>query len=182
MSVSNKAVFFDRDGTLIYDYGYLSDPAKVHPYKCAVKALTSLQKAGYHLFIVSNQSGIGRGYFSENKAHAVNKQMCKLLRPVAFDEIVFCPHAPNEKCTCRKPLPKLGINLIKKYHLDPTRSFMVGDKKSDVDFGHAIGCKSILVRTANGNKHLQKYPDMKPDCIANNLLAAARFILRKEYI
>lgn len=175
-----KAVFLDRDGTLIYDYGYLSDPAKVRPYACARVALTLLQKAGYRFFIVSNQSGIGRGYFSEDKAHAVNRRLCQLLRPISFDEIVFCPHAPEDKCTCRKPRPEMGLKLIKKHHIDTARSFMIGDKKSDVNFGHAIGCQSILVLTANGKKHLKKYPDLKPDFIAADLLRAARFILRTE--
>lgn len=175
-----KAVFFDRDGTLIYDYGYLSDPAKVRPYKCTKLALKLLQKAGYHFFIVSNQSGIGRGYFKEEQAHAVNGRLCKLLSPIRFDDIVFCPHAPEEKCACRKPLPKLGQQLITKYHIDTKYSFMIGDKKSDIDFGHAIGCQSILVKTANGPKHLKKYPDLKPDYIAANLYRAAQFILREE--
>lgn len=177
-----KAVFFDRDGTLIYDYGYLADPSKVRPYACAREALALLQKAGYHFFIVSNQSGIGRGYFTEKEAHAVNRRVCELLHPIRFDEIVFCPHAPDEKCTCRKPLPQLGVRLIKKHRIDVTRSFMVGDKKSDVNFGHAIGCRSILVKTANGKKHLQKYPDLKPDFVAADLLRAARFILRTENV
>ncbi|MBR4592340.1 MAG: HAD family hydrolase [Elusimicrobiaceae bacterium] len=175
-----KAVFFDRDGTLIYDYGYLCDPAKVHPYACAKQALSLLAKAGYHLFIVSNQSGIGRGYFSAKEALAVNKRLCQVLRPARFDEIVFCPHAPQETCSCRKPLPELGLKLIAKYHIDPARSFMVGDKKSDVEFGHALGCRSILVTTANGKKHLHKYPQMYPDYVAANLLRAAHFILREE--
>ena len=175
-----KAVFFDRDGTLIYDYGYLSDSAKVHPYKGAQAALRSLQQAGYHLFIVSNQSGIGRGYFTAKEAHQVNDRLCQLFRPVSFDEIVFCPHAPNDGCSCRKPLPKLGLQLAKKYHIDLKHSFMVGDKKSDVEFGKALGCKSILVRTANGSKHLAKYPNLKPDFIATNLSRAARAILQEK--
>ncbi len=177
-----KAVFFDRDGTLIYDYGYLSDPQKVHPYTCARHALGLLQAAGYHFFIVSNQSGIGRGYFGESAAHAVNHRVCQVLWPARFDEIVFCPHAPEDKCTCRKPLPQMGLRLIRKHHIDITRSFMIGDKKSDIDFGHALGCKSILVETANGKKHLKKYPDLKPDFVARNLWWAARFILRTEGI
>jgi len=175
-----KAVFFDRDGTLIYDYGYLSDPSKVRPYKCTKTALKLLQQAGYHFFIVSNQSGIGRGYFSERQARAVNQRLCELLFPLRFDDIVFCPHTPDQKCSCRKPLPKLGLQLIKKYHIDASRSFMVGDKKSDIDFGHALGCKSILVKTANGPKHLKKYPELKPDYIAADLYCAAKFILREE--
>ena len=180
MLKTNKAVFFDRDGTLIYDYGYLADPAKVRLYTHTKPALQLLAKAGYRLFIVSNQSGIGRGYFSEKEARAVNDRLCRLLYPVTLDEIVFCPHAPDEACSCRKPLPQLGLHLIRKYHLDPTRSFMIGDKKSDVEFGHAWGGKSILVTTANGKKHLHKYPHMHPDYVAANLLRAARFILREE--
>ncbi len=175
-----KAVFFDRDGTLIYDYGYLSVPDKVHPYKGAPEALHALQKAGYHLFIVSNQSGIGRGYFTEKEARDVNRRLCQLFRPARFDEIVFCPHAPNEDCSCRKPLPKLGLQLAGKYHIDLKHSFMIGDKKSDVEFGQALGCKSILVRTANGNKHLKKYPDLKPDFIASTLPVAVHAILREK--
>ena len=175
-----KAVFFDRDGTLIYDYGYLSDPAKVRPYKCAPAALALLQKAGYHFFIVSNQSGIGRGYFTEKEARAVNRRVRELLHPARFDEVAFCPHAPEEHCSCRKPLPQLGKQLIQKYRIDPAHSFMIGDKKSDVDFGHAIGCKSILVLTANGKKHVKKYTELQPDFVATDLLRAARFILRTE--
>lgn len=177
-----KAVFFDRDGTLIYDYGYLADPAKVRPYKCAGAALQQLQQAGYHFFIVSNQSGIGRGYFTAKEAEAVNRRLCQLLRPIRFDKIVFCPHAPNENCSCRKPLPLLGQQLIKEYHIDPTHSFMIGDKKSDVDFGHSLGFKSILVQTANGKKHLKKYPQLKPDFVATDLLRAARFILQETIL
>lgn len=176
-----KAIFLDRDGTLIYDYGYLSDPAKVHPYACARQALALLQQAGYRLFIVSNQSGIGRGYFTADQARAVNDRVREVFRPVYFDDIVFCPHAPTEACSCRKPLPQLGLRLINKYHLDPAQSFMLGDKKSDVDFGHAIGCKSILLKTANGKTQLAKYPQLKPDFVAADLLRAARFILCQEH-
>ena len=180
MKPREKAVFFDRDGTLIYDYGYLSDPSKVRLYKNAREALLLLQRAGFRLFIVSNQSGIGRGYFRPQDARAVNQQVCKLFRPVHFDEIVFCPHAPEAACACRKPQPLLGQKLIKKYHLSAEKSFMVGDKKSDVEFGHNLGCKSILVTTANGKKHLKKYPSLKPQYVARNLLCAAHFILREN--
>lgn len=177
-----KAVFFDRDGTLIHEKPgvYLSNPAKVRPYKSVPKALALLRKAGYHFFIVSNQSGIGRGYFTEKEVHAVHARLQRLLRPAVFDEIVFCPHAPNENCACRKPQPKLGLALIKKYHISPAKSFMIGDKKADVEFGKNIGFGTILVTTANGKNHLKKYPDLHPDKVASNLLNAARFILKKE--
>ncbi|MGN1058556.1 MAG: D-glycero-alpha-D-manno-heptose-1,7-bisphosphate 7-phosphatase [Candidatus Avelusimicrobium sp.] len=179
MSEKIKAVFFDRDGTLIHETPgtYLSDPEKVRLYKSVAPALALLQKAGYKFFIVSNQSGIGRGYFTEKEVNKVHARMLKLLQPARIEEIVFCPHAPEEKCSCRKPEPALGLKLIKKYHIDPARSYMVGDKKADVKFGRAIGFTPILVTTANGKNHLKKYPDMHPAKAASNLLNAARFII-----
>lgn len=180
MTSKIKAVFLDRDGTIIHEKPgtYLSDPKKVRPYACAKKALQLLSSLGYKLFIVSNQSGIGRGYFTEKEVNACHERLKKLLNPVKIEEIVFCPHAPEEKCRCRKPMPELGLRLIKKYKVDSTRSYMIGDKKADVDFGHALGFKSVLVTTANGKTHLKKYPDMKPEKIASHLLNAARFIAK----
>lgn len=178
----NKAVFLDRDGTIIYEKPgvYLSDPKKVRPYKSALPALRLLQKKGFKLFIVSNQSGIGRGYFTEKEVKKVHARLLQLLRPVKITEIVFCPHAPNDGCDCRKPLPKMGLYLIKKYKIDPKHSYMIGDKKADVEFGHALGCRAVLVTTANGKNHLKKYPELKPEKITNHLLNAARFIVANE--
>lgn len=180
MSEKIKAVFFDRDGTLIHEKPgtYLSDPAKVRLYASVKPALCLLKKAGYKFFIVSNQSGIGRGYFTEKEVNRVHARMLNLLKPARIEEIVFCPHAPEEKCCCRKPEPSLGLHLIKKYNIDPARSYMVGDKKADVEFGRAIGFTPVLVTTANGKNHLKKYPDMHPAKAASNLLNAARFILK----
>lgn len=177
-----KAVFLDRDGTIIYEKPgvYLSDPRRVRLYKSAKPALQLLQKKGFKLFIVSNQSGIGRGYFTEKEVNEVHARLLHLLRPVKISEIVFCPHAPYEVCECRKPLPKMGNYLIKKYKIDPTHSYMIGDKKADIEFGHALGCKAILVTTANGKNHLKKYPELKPEKITSHLLNAARFIVADQ--
>lgn len=180
MSKKIKAVFFDRDGTLIHEKPgvYLSDPANVRLYKSVAPALKLLQKAGFKFFIVSNQSGIGRGYFTEKEVNAVHARMLKLLKPAVIEEIVFCPHAPDQECNCRKPKPAMGFKLIKKYNVEPAKSYMVGDKKADVEFGHALGFKSVLVTTANGKNHLKKYPNLRPEKAASNLLNAARFILK----
>ena len=177
-----KAVFLDRDGTIIHEKPgvYLSDPRRVHLYKSARPALQLLQKNGFKLFIVSNQSGIGRGYFTEKEVNKVHARLLQLLKPVKIEEIVFCPHSPADDCDCRKPLPKMGLYLIKKYHIDPNQSYMIGDKKADVEFGHALGVKSILVTTANGKTHLKKYSDLAPEKIANHLLNAARFIVNNQ--
>lgn len=175
-----KAVFLDRDGTLIYEKPgvYLSDPKQVRLYKSTQPALALLAKNGFKLFIVSNQSGIGRGYFTQKEVNAVHAHLKQLLHPAHIEEIVFCPHAPDEHCSCRKPQPKMGLDLIQKYHIDPTASYMIGDKKADVEFGRAIGCKTILVTTANGRHHLQKYPGLRPDKVTTNLLNAAKYIVR----
>lgn len=177
-----KAVFFDRDGTLIHEKPgtYLSDPANVRLYAPVKKALQRLAKAGFRFFIVSNQSGIGRGYFTAQKVHSVHQRLEQLLKPVTIEEIVFCPHTPQDHCHCRKPHTELGEKLIRKYHIDPARSFMVGDKKADVLFGQRLGLGSILMTTANGKTHLQKYPDLKPDFVAKDMLAAARYILKED--
>lgn len=175
-----KAVFLDRDGTLIYEKPgvYLCDPKQVYLYKSTRPALALLAKNGFKLFMVSNQSGIGRGYFTEQEVNAVHARLQHLLKPARLEEIVFCPHAPDEKCACRKPQPKMGLDLIKKYHIDPQKSYMIGDKKADVEFGHALGCKAVLVTTANGKNHLKKYPQLCPEKVATNLLNAAKFIVK----
>lgn len=175
-----KAVFFDRDGTLIHEKPgvYLSNPAKVRLYKSVPAALKLLQKKGFRFFMVSNQSGIGRGYFTAQEVNRVHARVQALLKPAKLEEIVFCPHAPEEKCNCRKPAPKMGFTLIKKYHIDPKSSYMIGDKKADVEFGHNIGFKSILVTTANGKNHLKKYPNLHAEKVASSLLNAARFIVK----
>ncbi len=177
-----KAVFFDRDGTLIHEKPgtYLSEPDRVRLYAPVPEALEKLQKAGFVFFIVSNQSGIGRGYFTEREVNAVHARLRQLLKPAVIQEIVFCPHSPEEKCACRKPGTLLGEQLIARYHIDTKRSFMVGDKKADVLFGRGLGFQSVLVTTANGKKHLQKYPDLKPDFVAADMRAAARYILKKD--
>ena len=182
MSNQIKAVFFDRDGTLIHEKPgtYLSDPAAVRLYAPVPRALERLAKAGFKFFIVSNQSGIGRGYFTEKEVNKVHQRLRDLLAPIAITDIVFCPHAPEDKCACRKPNTLLGKQLIQQYHIDPSRSFMVGDKKADILFGQGLGCKAILMTTANGKHHLKKYPDLRPDFIAPDMLTAARFILQED--
>ncbi|WP_424244700.1 D-glycero-D-manno-heptose 1 [Elusimicrobium posterum] len=180
---TNKAIFLDRDGTVIYEKPgvYLSDPDGVKLYKSTIPAFKIFKELGYKLFIVSNQSGIGRGYFTEKEVNNVHRRLQDLIKPYKIEEIVFCPHAPSEPCNCRKPKPLLGQKLIKKYNIDSRASFMIGDKKSDIDFGRAIGFGSILVRTANGNAQIKKYnKDIKADFTASNLLNAAKYIKRTQ--
>ncbi|ACC98455.1 Histidinol-phosphate phosphatase family protein [Elusimicrobium minutum Pei191] len=177
-----KAVFLDRDGTLIYEKPgvYLSSPEKVVLYKSSMPALKLLTKLGYKIFIVSNQSGIGRGYFTSEQVDKVHEHLKKMIKPYVIEDIVYCPHAPWQTCLCRKPNPILGQKLAKKYNIDRSKSFMIGDKKSDVDFGINLGAVPVLVRTANGNAQIKKYgKNIKAAKIASNLLGAAKYIESK---
>ena len=176
----NKAVFLDRDGTVIFEKPgvYLADPKKVILYKNTLAGLKKLYKAGYRLFIVSNQSGIGRGYFNEDTMLTVMAAMLKKLKGIKIEGIAYCPHAPTEKCNCRKPLPKMGVRIIEGYKLNPKKCFMIGDKKSDMQFAKNIGVEGILVLTGNGRKQVQKYKtELKNFKHCADLNGAANYIL-----
>ncbi len=179
----NKAVFLDRDGTVIFEKPgvYLADPKKVRLYKNTLPGLKKLYKAGYKLFIVSNQSGIGRGYFDEDTMLSVMAAMLKKLKGIKIEGISYCPHAPNENCNCRKPLPKMGKQIIRGYKLNPKECFMIGDKKSDMEFAKNIGVKGILVLTGNGRKQAVKYKtELKNFKHCADLKGAANYILEGE--
>ncbi len=174
-----KALFLDRDGTVIKEKPgvYLCDPKKVELYKNTKAAFKLFKELGYTLFIVSNQSGIGRGYFTENEVEKVHKKLLSLLKPYEVKEIIFCPHAPGENCSCRKPAPGMGLKLIKKYNIDREKSFVIGDKKSDSDFAKNLNMRSILVLTANGRAQQKKYTkDLKDVKICLDLLGAAKYL------
>lgn len=182
-SIDNKAVFLDRDGTVIFEKPgtYLADPKKVILYKNTLTGLKKLYKAGYKLFIISNQSGIGRGYFDEDTMIAVMAAMLKQLNGVKIEGIAYCPHAPQDNCSCRKPLPEMGSKIIKGYELNPKKCFMVGDKKSDIEFAKNIGVEGILVLTGNGRKQALKYAkDLRNIKHCRDLKGVADYILGKE--
>jgi len=179
-----KAILMDRDGTVIKEKPgtYLSKPENVKLYKNTLKAFRLFKKMGYKLFVVSNQSGIGRGYFGEKEVKAVHERMRTLLKPAAeIDGIYYCPHAPWENCACRKPAPKMGFDIIKEHNIDPQKSFVIGDKKSDMEFAKNINIKGIMVLTANGKKQLAKYKDfLKNNKICLDIYGAAKYIEKTE--
>lgn len=180
-----KALFLDRDGTVIKEKPgvYLCDPKKVELYKNTKSAFKLFKELGYKIFIVSNQSGIGRGYFTEKEVLAVHKKLLSLLKPYKVEEIIFCPHAPSENCSCRKPAPAMGLKLIKKYNVDKAGSFVIGDKKSDMDFARNLNIRSVLVLTANGKKQQKKYEkDLKDVKICRDLLGAAKYIQKQREV
>lgn len=146
------AVFLDRDGTIMVDTGYPSDPDEVALLPGAADALRGLHKRGYALVIVSNQSGIGRGLVTSAQASAVHERVASTLLElgVPLDGAYYCPHGPDDACNCRKPLPGLLRQAASELALDLTRSFMVGDCQSDVEAGRSVGCTTILLGRAEG--------------------------------
>lgn len=148
-----SAVLLDRDGTLIEDRHYLADPAGVALLPGVGPALARLVREGRRLFLVSNQSGVGRGYFTEEAVRACQRRLEDLLRPygVAFEDAVWCPHAPEEACRCRKPLPGMFEALRTRHGLDPASTAMIGDKLDDLAFAANAGLAAgLLVLSGKG--------------------------------
>jgi len=150
----------DRDGTIIVERHYLHDPEQVELVPGAGEALALLSRAGVSLFVVTNQSGIGRGYYSEADFRAVQERLAELLAPfgVTFQDVAFCPHAPDEACDCRKPEPGMWNDLCAAHGLKPEETVMIGDNASDVAFGRNCGfAQSVLVLTGHGKRFAQDF-------------------------
>jgi D-glycero-D-manno-heptose 1,7-bisphosphate phosphatase len=147
------AVFFDRDGTLNVEKHYLHDPDLLEVYPGVGAALRRLADAGYALFIVTNQAGIGRGYYKEADMHAVNNRLLETLAEhrIEFHRIYFAPEAPGAPSRGRKPSPQFLFDARDEFQIDLSRSYMVGDKRIDLEAGWNAGCAAcILVRTGYG--------------------------------
>lgn len=147
------SLLLDRDGTLIKDKHYLADPSKVELLPGVAKTLQSLARKGVRFFLVSNQSGIGRGIFPKEAAIAVNERLGLLLAPygVVFTDMLFCPHAPEDGCDCRKPATGMWLTLQERYGLQAAECLMVGDKSEDMRFAANAGLAlRALVLTGKG--------------------------------
>lgn len=140
-----RAVLFDRDGTLIHDVPYLTDPAGVRPVAGAPEVLAGLRSAGVRVGVVSNQSGVGRGLIRPDQLAAVNARLADLLGP--FDTFQVCPHAPEVGCPCRKPRPGMVLAAAEELGLDPAACVLIGDIGADVDAALAAGAGAVLVPT-----------------------------------
>ena len=151
------ALLLDRDGTLIHDRHYLADPSGVELLPGVGEALGSLAARGMRFFVVSNQSGIGRGFFDEQAAHACNAKLAELLSTygVNLAAVRFCPHAPEYGCDCRKPGLGMWRSLTAEFGLQPESCGMVGDKVEDLAFGAGAGLAlRVLTLTGKGQKTL----------------------------
>lgn len=149
--MTHRAVFFDRDGTLIVDKHYMHKVEDIEYYDDSFSSLERLQRENFKLFIVTNQSGISRNMFSEDDMRKVHIQILKDYQDkgIKIQDISFCPHQPSDECDCRKPSPKMIQDLAKKYNIDLSTSFMVGDKLSDAQAGENAGATGILLNIEN---------------------------------
>jgi D-glycero-D-manno-heptose 1,7-bisphosphate phosphatase len=147
-ALTNRAIFLDRDGTLILDTGYPSDPDEVVLLPGVSKVLRAVRDLGFQLVIISNQSGIGRGLVGPEQAALVQARVESLLAGagVRFEAVYACPHVPSDRCRCRKPSPGLIFKAQADLDLDLANSVMIGDKLTDVQAGKAAGCRTILFR------------------------------------
>jgi D-glycero-D-manno-heptose 1,7-bisphosphate phosphatase len=159
------AVFLDRDGTIVVDKHYLADPDGLELLPNALEGLRELRELGARLVVVTNQSGVGRGYFPADAVDPMHERLRELLAEggVELDGIYVCPHAPSEGCDCRKPRTALFEQAAEELGLDLRASYVLGDKGADVEAGRRIGAKSVLVGP-------------RDDADAPDLLAAARLV------
>ena len=153
------AVFLDRDGTLIEDMDYLSDPARVRVLPGVRAALGRLRAAGFLLVIVTNQSGIGRGYFTEDD-HAAVAAAVRTALDIDLDGEYHCPHAPDDGCDCRKPSPGMLCRAAEDLAIDLSRSVMVGDREGDALAGLAAGCRSVVLGTGPAPEAAERARDL----------------------
>ena len=167
----NMAIFLDRDGVIVEDIGYHH---KIKDFKLIPNAIKGLKRLkGYKLFIITNQSGIGRGLYSIKDFTNFNNHLIKTLKKykIKIEKTYYCPHKPEDKCECRKPKIRLLKDAEKEFEIELKKSFVIGDKKSDIEMGKNAGCKTILVL---GHKNLKN--KIKPDYFAEDLVDAAKWI------
>ncbi|MCK5297102.1 MAG: D-glycero-beta-D-manno-heptose 1,7-bisphosphate 7-phosphatase [Alphaproteobacteria bacterium] len=172
-----RYILLDRDGTIIADKHYLSDPDEVELLPYAAEGLKHLSRLGFGLIVVTNQSGVARGYFNEEQVKKANSRLEELLKKqgVHLDAVYYCPHSPDEKCHCRKPETGMAEQAALDFDFVLKDCYIIGDKDSDVNLAIPLECKSVLVRTGNGIE-TEKKRKTKPDFVVDNLIEAAKVI------
>lgn len=182
-NTQHPAVFLDRDGTINQEQGYLTDPSKVALLPTVVAALRLFNTAGLPVVVITNQSAIGRGLMSQTQFEAVSARLSRLLAShgVGYDALYYCPHNPETTtCACRKPQPGLLQRAAQDLDIDLEHSFLVGDKRTDIEAGQAVRCRTVLVRTGRGENTYRDVlkGSLSVDYVAQTLLDAAGWVIR----
>lgn len=186
------AVFLDRDGTINIDAGYINDPDSFVMYPYAPQAVRMLNKSGFLAVIITNQSGLARGFFTKEVMNEIHGKMNDIFisQGAHIDGLYYCPHDPNAKiseyktqCSCRKPNTGLIEQAVRELKIDTSKMYFIGDKYSDITAGYKSGCKTVMVKTGYGKGSLlhdtHKWGVM-PDAQCETLLDAVRTILSNQ--
>lgn len=177
------AVFLDRDGTLNTELGYLDDPTRLRLLPGAAEAIRLLNECGTPAIVVSNQSGVGRGYFTDETVGAIHERLAEQLATASahLDGIYYCPHHPSLGCDCRKPNPGMLLRAAAEHGIDLQRSFIIGDKSTDLEAGRRAGCRAIGVLTGYGHQllHQAGSPGAPAEYLGRDVLDAVTWILAK---
>jgi histidinol-phosphate phosphatase family protein len=176
----NKAVFLDRDGTISRDVPYCSCPEDFELLPMVAEAIKLLNEHGFKMVIVTNQSGVGRGYFTEDMLAQIHRKMLDELTKsgAVIDKIYYCPHHPDDNCKCRKPKPAMILQAARDLHIDLRESFFVGDSGLDIEAGKRAGCRAVLI-AAEVRKDNDKLVQFSPDAVFPSLYEAANWLIGK---
>jgi D-glycero-D-manno-heptose 1,7-bisphosphate phosphatase len=178
-------IILDRDGVINYDSDqYIKSPDEWHPIPGSLEAIAQLNRAGFHVVIVTNQSGVARGLYNIEILDQIHEKLISELAAVGgcIEEIFFCPHHPDEGCHCRKPKPGMLQKFQKKYGANLAETFYIGDSLVDMQVAATMGCKPILVLTGNGPKTLEKNPELSSSIkIAADLPEAVKYVLHTVF-
>ena len=172
-------VVLDRDGTIIEEVSYLSDPRQITLIPGAVQALRDLRTMGFGLVVITNQSAVGRGFFDEAQLGRIHDRLLEILRAekIELNGLYFCPHTPGDRCLCRKPQPGLILKASQDLGFDVASTIVIGDKVSDIEMGRRVGARTILVRTGYGAQ-IAAEQKVAADHIVDDLPAAVEVIAR----
>ncbi|MDD2709656.1 MAG: HAD family hydrolase [Verrucomicrobiae bacterium] len=173
-----RAIFLDRDGVINEDHGYVGQPERFEIFSYVGEALRLLSQKGFLLFIVTNQSGVERGYYTMEDVNRLHDILTEHLKPfgVSLAEIYVSPYRESTPNDLRKPSPKFVFMAAEKYNLDLAASYVLGDRQTDLKMAHNAGCRAVLLRSGAG-KETEKEEGAKFDLVFDTLLEAARAIL-----
>lgn len=183
-----KAVFLDRDGTIVEDVGYMNSPKQIQFIPGAIEAIKKLNEAGYKVVVITNQAGVAKGFITEDMLQTIDKTLQKFILSggAYLDGLYYCPHHPEhglypykQDCQCRKPKPGLFKKAEQDLNVDLARSWMIGDKATDMEAGKRAGTKTIFVTTGKGKNEIDRLKQ-KPDHITENLSLAVAWLLSNK--